>query len=263
MQLNSAYKRDDLFEFLESSFLNDFKRDIRPTNTNNSKTIKKAHTLGRSEGLDIQVFEFCLDGSLNKRMSLTKDAFSIMKATATFSALAGFYLTETEDWRFSLMTMSPGKTEKGKVQIVYSNPKRYSYLLGRNAKVNTPTKYLISKGKVINFDDLKSRFSLEVVNKEKTSGCAGGSLADAFSYKVTGETGDIALESTFNNNIIFSDVQEAQETEITGEMFTDRNEFFISIPEVQNAREINLFDNQGANVGGTSLTDVGTILCKE
>lgn len=166
MQLNNSYKRDDFLEFLENSFLGDFKRDIRSVNVNSSTTIKKASTLGRSENLDIQVFEFCLEGSLKKRMSLTKDAFSIMKATATFSALAVFYSPETEDWRLSLMTMNPEKTEQGKAVMSYSNPKRYSYLLGKNAKVNTPTKYLVSKGKTIDFNDLKARFSLEVVNKD-------------------------------------------------------------------------------------------------
>jgi hypothetical protein len=166
MQLNDSYKREDLLKFLENDFLEDFKCDIRPVNTNELTNIKKASTLGRSKNLDLQVFEFCLNGSLNKRMSLTKDAFSIMKSTATFSALAVFYSTEIEDWRLSLMTINPEKTEKGKAVMSYSDPRRYSYLLGKNAKVNTPTKYLISKGKTIDFNDLKSRFSLEVVNKE-------------------------------------------------------------------------------------------------
>ena len=166
MQLNNSYKREDLLRFLENDFLKDFKLDIRPVNTNGSTTIKKARTLGGSKNLDLQVFEFCLSGSLNKRISLTKDAFSIMKSTATFSALAVFYSIKTENWRFSLMTINPEKTEKGKAIMSYSNPRRHSYLLGKNAKVNTPTKYLINKGKIIDFSDLKSRFSLEVVNNE-------------------------------------------------------------------------------------------------
>jgi len=113
MQLNSAYKREDLFEFLESIFLNDFKRDVRPYTTN-SKTIKKAYTLGRSEELDIQVFEFCLDGSLNKRMSLTKDAFSIMKSTATFSALAVFLFNRNRRLEIFFNDCKPGKNRERK-----------------------------------------------------------------------------------------------------------------------------------------------------
>ncbi len=64
------------------------------------------------------------------------------------------------------MIATPVVNEKGKVKMVLSNPKRYSFLLGPNAKVNTPTKFLITKGEIQNFDDLKERFSIEVVNKE-------------------------------------------------------------------------------------------------
>lgn len=166
MQLSNKYKREDFINFLEKDFLSDFKKDIRPVNSDGLATIQKAYTLGRSKSLGLEVFEICLNGSINKRISLTKDAFSIMKSTANFNALAIFYTVEDEEWRLSLMTLKSEKTEKGSAKISYSNPKRYSYLLGKNARINTPTKYLITKNKVIDFNDLKSRFSLEVVNKD-------------------------------------------------------------------------------------------------
>ena len=166
MELNNKYQREQFIEFLKNDFLNDFKKDIRPVIRKGLSTIQKAHTLGRSKSLDLEVFEIFLNGSVNKRISLTKDAFSIMKSTANFNALAVFYSADSEEWRLSLMTLNAEKTEKGKAKITYSNPKRYSYLLGERTKINTPTKYLIVKGKVIDFNDLKSRFSLEVVNKD-------------------------------------------------------------------------------------------------
>lgn len=166
MQLNNKYQRENFIEFLEKDFLNDFKKDIRPVISKGLSTIQKAHTLGRSKSLDLEVFEFCLSGSLNKRISLTKDAFSIMKSTANFKSLAVFYSEDNAEWRISLMTLSAEKTDGGKAKLTYSNPKRYSYLLGEKAKINTPTRYLIAKGPVIDFSDLKSRFSLEVVNKD-------------------------------------------------------------------------------------------------
>ena len=90
MELNNKYQRENFIEFLEKDFLNDFKKDIRPVVSKGLPTIQKAHTLGRSKSLGLEVFEFCLSGSLNKRISLTKDAFSIMKSTANFNALAIF-----------------------------------------------------------------------------------------------------------------------------------------------------------------------------
>ncbi len=166
MQLNNDYQREDFLKFLEEDFLPDFNRDIRPVNTGSLSSIQKANYLGESKGLDLQVFEFIFEGSPNKRVALTKDAFSVMRSSAIYNALAIFHSPGKKDWRFSLMTATPEPTEKGKVSLSYSNPKRLSFFLGSNAKTNTPTKFLINKGKVVGFDDLKSRFSIEVVNKE-------------------------------------------------------------------------------------------------
>ncbi|MBP6045106.1 Eco57I restriction-modification methylase domain-containing protein [Candidatus Woesebacteria bacterium] len=62
-------------------------------------------------------------------------------------------------------------SKSGKVLKKFSNPKRYSYLLGKGAKLATPYKFLGS-GAVKNFDDLQKRFSVEVVNDEFYQGIA-------------------------------------------------------------------------------------------
>lgn len=166
IELKGKYEREEFLKFIGDDFLNDFNRDVREVNTLSLTSIQKANYLGESKILDLQIFEFFYDGSSNKRVALTKDAFSVMRSSAIFKALAVFKSTDSDDWRFSLLTATPEATEKGKVAVLYSNPKRLSFFLGPNAKVNTPTKFLISKGKVIDFEDLKSRFSIEVVNKE-------------------------------------------------------------------------------------------------
>ena len=168
IQLNNSYNRDDFLKFLEDNFLADFKKDIRPASTQGFSSIQKAYSLGRSESLDLQVFEFSFEGSPNKRVTLTKDAFQVMRSSAIFRALAIFHSPDSDDWRLSLMTATPERTEKGKVSLSYSNPKRLSFFLGPNAKVNTPTKFILKKDRIVNFEDLKSRFSIEVVNKEFT-----------------------------------------------------------------------------------------------
>lgn len=48
----------------------------------------------------------------------------------------------------------------------YSNPRRYSYFLGEGIACYTPNKYLNEKGRVVNPEDLQSRFSVEVLTKE-------------------------------------------------------------------------------------------------
>jgi len=166
INLKQEYNRDEVTLFLKESFLPNFVKDIREVDTSNLKNIKKAISLGFDSKLDLQVFEFTHTGSLEKRVTLTKEAFSILRDSSIFKALAFFKSTEKEEWRFSLMTATPTPTEKGKVKMILSNPKRLSFLLGQSAKVKTPEKFLIDKGKVTDFEDLKNRFSIEVVNKE-------------------------------------------------------------------------------------------------
>ncbi len=165
IDLQKVYSRDEFLVFLKS-FIPDFQKDIKPVNIRGLSSIQKAHYLGESGNLDIQVFELLFEGSANKRVALTKDAFSIMRSSAIFRALAIFHSPDSDDWRLSLMTATPERTEKGKVSLAYSNPKRLSFFLGPNAKINTPTKFILKKDRVVSFEDLKSRFSIEVVNKE-------------------------------------------------------------------------------------------------
>src|SRR3989344_5463539 len=166
IKLDQKYARQDFIDFLQDTFLKDYVRDVRPVGTQGLSAIKKVTSLGRSDSLDLQIFEFEYTGSVNKRVTLTKEAFQLMKQSASFNALAIFYGQGSDDWRLSFLTANPERTEKGKTTLAYSNPRRYSFFLGPNAKINTPTKFIISRGKINDFDDLKSRFSIEVVNKE-------------------------------------------------------------------------------------------------
>lgn len=166
IKLDQEYSRQDFIDFLRDTFLKDYVRDVRPVGTEGLNSIKKAVSLGRSDSLDLQIFEFEYTGSANKRVTLTKEAFQLMKQSATFNALAVFYGQDSGDWRFSFLTANPQRTEKGKTTLAYSNPRRYSFFLGPNAKVNTPHRFLIRNGQVKNRDDLLSRFSVEIVTKE-------------------------------------------------------------------------------------------------
>lgn len=166
MELNQQYQRESFISFLKETLLNDFDKDIRTVNTQGLGSIKKAFSLGKSKVLDLQIFEFEFTGSSRKRIALTKEAFKLMRDSACYQALAVFHSANSETWRLSFLTADPVKTEKGSVGLVYSNPKRYSFLLGVHAKTNTPKKYLVGKGKIVDLPDLKKRFSIEVVNKD-------------------------------------------------------------------------------------------------
>lgn len=165
IQLNEKYNREDFLAFL-NDFLPDFEKDIRKVNTSGLRTLNEAFSLGSSKKLDLQIFELTHSGSQNKRVALATDGFRIMKQSATFQALVIFNSSDSHSWRLSLMTATPVRNERGGVVVRLSNPKRYSFALGQEAKINTPYNFLIKKGKLLDFDDLQSRFSVEVVNKE-------------------------------------------------------------------------------------------------
>lgn len=209
IQLDQKYDREQLLSFLEESFLKDFQKDIRPVGTTNQSAINKAYTLGTSPSLDLQVFEFEYSGSFNKRIALAKEAFQIMKQSATFQALAVFYSPESEDWRFSLLTANPKRNDTGNITVAYSNPRRYSFFLGPNAKVNTPTRFLIKKGTVVDFEDLKNRFSLEVVNKEFYN-----EIAESFTKLVGGTRGEGRNQKNFKTTLKLPSVKDQSQTNI-------------------------------------------------
>ena len=162
--IKNPYNRDALIEFI-GDFLPDFKSDKRPLNTTNTKQINSAFKLGESSELELAVFELEHRGSNDKRVGLALDGFKLMKETGVYNALVIFYSKSSDAWRFSLMTTAQ-ELKKGKVVNTFSNPRRYSYILGKNVKTATPHKFLISKGVVKDIDDLLARFSVEVVNNE-------------------------------------------------------------------------------------------------
>ncbi|GAI02729.1 unnamed protein product, partial [marine sediment metagenome] len=70
------------------------------------------------------------------------------------------------NYRLSLVTIDLKWEEGRRVKKEYSNPHRYSFFLGPETKTHTPETYLIKKGRIKDFEDLKNRFSIEVVNKD-------------------------------------------------------------------------------------------------
>ncbi|MBU0614186.1 N-6 DNA methylase [Patescibacteria group bacterium] len=165
MNLQQKYDREDFLSFLKN-FVPNFKADVRHVNGNSLQVTKEVHLLGNCEALDLEIFEVTHSSTADARVTLSMDGFRIMKNSATYRALIVYRSEKDDDWRLSLMTATPNANEQGKVVQSLSNPRRFSFFLGPNAKVNTPNQFLIKQGPVKDFVDLQKRFSLEVVNKE-------------------------------------------------------------------------------------------------
>ncbi len=100
------------------------------------------------------------------RVGLTREMFRLMGWYSQRRALVILVPKNGNTYRFSLVTIDLKMDENENVTREYSNPKRYSFILGEGAKLHTPQKFLISQGRVSGFDDLLQRFSVEVVNRE-------------------------------------------------------------------------------------------------
>ena len=165
MRLNSSYNRNDFLGVIKN-LDNDFKTTIQEFDYN-SNVIVKAYLLGKIESVDTDVIEIEITGNVRNRIKITSEAFKILKSISSSRAIISFFSSTTNSgrWRLSLLT-TDYKIIDGEISKEQSNPKRHSYLLGDNAKVVTPTRYLLNKGELIDFEDLRSRFSLSVVNEE-------------------------------------------------------------------------------------------------
>ena len=129
------------------------------------RVIKEAWEIGKSPKLNLHVFEIHHASENDPRITLAKEAFLLMQENNLTRALMIFVSDNSPDYRFSLLTIDRF-LEKTRVQYTFSNPKRYSYFLGPEAKVKTPFYYLVKKGPLSSFEELTKRFSVEVVNKE-------------------------------------------------------------------------------------------------
>lgn len=170
MEFNKAYNRQEFVTFLQNSFLpEDFLPTEEPVTFQNKMTYStQAVKLGTSTELDLVVYEVRHTSKNDARVSLSKDAFRMLADEMEDRALVVFVPEDNNDnYRFSLIEITlEGKDDSSRITRNYSNPHRYSYFLGKGIAYYTPNKYLNEKGRVANADDLRSRFSVEVLTKE-------------------------------------------------------------------------------------------------
>ncbi|HEY4511445.1 MAG TPA: TaqI-like C-terminal specificity domain-containing protein [Candidatus Paceibacterota bacterium] len=168
MKFDEIYNQEDFLKFLVDFLPDDFvamDEDI-VIDQRRYKEINQARIIGTCGTLDLQVLEMSHDNENDPRVAIATDAFKILADHWIHKALVVFKSNNSDNYRFSYLTISLDLNERNKPVKRYSNARRYSFFLGPGAKVNTPTKFLMRQGRVTNLEDLQNRFSLEVVNKE-------------------------------------------------------------------------------------------------
>ena len=171
MKFDIAYSRESFVKFLEVDFLpQDFIQEtslINITHKTTSKTtyIQEVTKLGVCESLDLIIYEVKHSGKNDPRVGLSKESFKILAQEWQGKALIAFVpMDNSSNYRFSYISIDLDLTAEGKVKKSFSNPRRYSYYLGKGISYYTPNKYLNS-GRVKDSKDLQDRFSVEVLTK--------------------------------------------------------------------------------------------------
>ena len=169
MEFNRAYSRDEFLSFLRVNFLpEDFRQEI--SNVENPvqfQYTQQVTRLGECESLGLVVYEVRHNSKHDARVGLTKEAFRLLADEFCERALV-LFVPEDDDsnYRFSLIEITLDQSEdSSRISRRYSNPHRYSYYLGKGIAYYTPNKYLNEYGRVISVEDLRNRFSVEVLTK--------------------------------------------------------------------------------------------------
>lgn len=158
----NKYNEDAFAEFIQGIIPNlsfDKKRSETRTGFKSIQQIAEAN----GKNLDLVVFVAKLESSLHARVEITKNTYAVLKSHARSNALVIYVSDDSSEWRLSLITTKVTRTKDG-IKESISNPRRFSYVLGPNAKVATPSKML--QGTIDSITDLENKFSLAVVSKE-------------------------------------------------------------------------------------------------
>lgn len=166
---DKPYSRDHFLTYLQDYFLpDDFQPSVQSVPlVGNMKYTTEATLLGHSEELDLNVYEIKHNSIHDARVGLSNDAFRFLASHQVQRALVAFIPLngQTNNYRFSFIEISLSITDSGAVERSYSNPRRYSYYLGKGIATYTAHKYLLAQGRVTDIDDLRNRFSVEVLTK--------------------------------------------------------------------------------------------------
>lgn len=169
MEFNKAYNRNELVKFLWTNFLpEDFIQEETPlANPKQFQYTQQVTRLGECKSLELVVFEVLHSSVSDARVGLTKEAFRMLADEFCERALVFFVpQDDNSNYRFSLIEITlEQKDGSTKVQRTFSNPHRYSYYLGVGVPYYTPNQYLNKTGRVVSIEDLRSRFSVEVLTK--------------------------------------------------------------------------------------------------
>ncbi|MBN2825483.1 MAG: hypothetical protein JXQ76_09180, partial [Campylobacterales bacterium] len=163
---DSGAFEDFIFERFNGFEANERHYDSEGLNESEQKHIDSYRYLGQVElddGKEIGFFEFRSksDNIENRRVGYNAIAKKLASDYLLDGAIASFYYPANPSvWRLSLVGF---EYNEGKTKV--TNLKRYTYVLGVNIPINTPSEQFKSR-KYLSYNELLDSFSVEKVSKE-------------------------------------------------------------------------------------------------
>lgn len=168
ISFDKAYNREIFRGFLREFLPNDtifFEKAIEVEKS--FKEFKNITIIGNNKRLkDLYIIEIEHNFFERSRSLITREIFRFLSKNLYSNVLLISLNKKEPNFRFSLILSDLEWKNEKSVKKVFSNPKRLSFVLGLECKVHTPKKQLLSLGKVKDFNDLFSRFDIEVVSEE-------------------------------------------------------------------------------------------------
>ena len=167
INFSEKYDRKKFQLFLKEFLPDDLLEKIEELHVDEgNQYFKKAVLLGSVKSLEeLVIIEVERKKSEKSRITITKELFKFLDTYGYSKALVVTFSEKEPHYRFSLIK-SDFNWSGTKVNKEFSNPKRLSFLLGEGSKIHTATKHLIKKGKISDFEDLHTRFNIEIINDE-------------------------------------------------------------------------------------------------
>lgn len=168
IDLKQNYIQINFLNFLKDFLPKDFKsKNFELNLDDNNSYFKKATLLGSVESLkNLTIIEIERIKPEKNRVKITKELFKFLEIHGFKNALVITYSEVEDHYRLSLITSELVWASESKVKKIFSNPKRLSFLLGPEAKIQTAQKQLFKLGEVKDFKDLFDRFNVEIVSEE-------------------------------------------------------------------------------------------------
>jgi hypothetical protein len=149
------------FEKFLINFLPDFIKQDKEIIADN-KSFEKVKVIGYSKLLDLNIIFIKSTKILDKRI-ITKEMFNILTRMNLLRALIVFVDDDSLKWRLSLLNIELNLVNN-KVEFVKPDYSKNTFLFGVGEKFITAKNMLLDNGIVKDFDDLKYRFSIELLN---------------------------------------------------------------------------------------------------